>query len=95
MSHYCSDGALAIYFIHEIDRANISLYSLAVVQIEFLLLERSRLLLQRRLQLELVGGQHFACSLVLWLIGGRKALTQLWQSFGAAVGQKHEMCWFC
>ena len=55
---HCSDGALAIYFIHEIDTANIPLYSLAVVQIKFLLLECSRLLLQRRLQLQLVGGQH-------------------------------------
>lgn len=29
-----------------------------MVQVEFLLLERRRLLLQRRLQLQLVGGQH-------------------------------------
>ena len=32
--------------------------SLAVVQVELLLLERGRLLLQRRLQLKLVRGQH-------------------------------------
>ena len=40
------------------------MYSLAVVQIEFLLLERRRLLLQGRLQLQLVGGQHVVCSFV-------------------------------
>ena len=35
-----------------------SLDVLAVVQVELLLLERSRLLLERRLQLQFVGGQH-------------------------------------
>ena len=57
---HCSDGESTLVSSHaqKLIRPTTELNSLAVVQVELLLLERGGLLLQRRLQLQLVGGQH-------------------------------------
>ena len=66
------------------------------MQVELLLLEGGGLLLQRRLQLQLVGGQHAVCWLLLIAIvewrGRQLSYSCGGCRYAGAVGQKNTRC---